>query len=83
METRRSAGFPADVLVALILPAMAIFALVFGPQRIWILLLIAGFVQMSGALLVLRRSRSSAAAWLALVAGIMAVAIGIRFAFTA
>jgi hypothetical protein len=38
IETRKSFGFPVDVLVALILPGMAIFALVFGPQRMWIFL---------------------------------------------
>src|SRR6266404_2744365 len=63
METRRLAGFPADVLVALILPAFAIFAAVFGPQRTWMLLVVAGFVQLSAGLSVLRRRSSSVVAW--------------------
>jgi hypothetical protein len=70
------------VLVALMLPAYAIFAAVFGLQRTWILLVIAGFVQLSAAVSVLRCSRSSVTAWLALAVGIMVVAAGIRFAFT-
>jgi hypothetical protein len=82
IETRRSLGFPADVLVALILPAMAIFALIFGPQRMWILFVVVGLVQLSAALSVLRRGSSSAVAWLALAVGIMVVAAGIRVAST-
>jgi len=82
METRRSGRFPADVLTVLMLPAFAIFAAVFGLQRTWILLVIAGLVQLSTALSVLRRSRSSVVAWLALGMGTMIVAAGIRFAFT-
>jgi hypothetical protein len=82
METRRSAGFPVDVLVALILPAFAIFAAVFGPQRTWMLLVVAGFVQLSAGLSVLSRRSSSVIAWVALAVGIVVVAAGIRIAFT-
>ena len=69
------------MFVALILPAMAIFALAFGPQRMWILFVVCGFVQLSAALWILRRSGSSVAAWFAVAVGVMAVALGIRFAF--
>ncbi len=82
METRTSAGFPADVLVALILPAFAIFAAVFGLQRTWMLLIVAGFVQLSAGFSVLRRRSSSVVAWVALAVGIVLVAASIRIAFT-
>jgi hypothetical protein len=80
MERQRSSGFPTDVLVALMLPGMAIFASIFGFQRMWIPLVIAGSVQSSVALSALRHS-SSVLAWLALAMGVMIVAAGIRFAF--
>jgi hypothetical protein len=81
METQRSSGFPADVLVALTLPGMAIIASVIGFQRMWILLVIAGLIELSVALSALRHSSSSVVAWLALAMGIMITAAGIRCAF--
>jgi uncharacterized membrane protein len=81
METQRSSGFPADVLVALTLPGMAIIASVIGFQRMWVLLVIAGLIELSVALSALRHSSSSVVAWLALTMGIMIIAAGIRCAF--
>jgi hypothetical protein len=81
METQRSSGVPTDVLVASMVPGMAIFASVFGFQRMWILLVIAGFVEASVALSALRQRSSPVVAWLALAMGIMIIAAGIRFAF--
>jgi hypothetical protein len=82
METRRSAGFPADLLVLLMLPTYAIFAVAFGPQRTWLLLLLLGLLQLSVAISVLRRRRSSVAGWLALAIGIMAFSAGVRIALS-
>ena len=82
METRRSAGFPADLLTLLMLPAYAIFAVVFGPQRTWMFLVLVGSVQVTAALFVLRSSRSSVAAWLALAVGVLAVAAAAGIALT-
>jgi uncharacterized membrane protein HdeD (DUF308 family) len=82
METQRSSGFPADLLTILMLPALAIFALVFGPQRGWIVLLLIGLFELLAGFVLLRRTRSSASGWLAVVVGILALAAGIRFAFT-
>jgi hypothetical protein len=59
-----------------------IFAAVFGPQRTWMLLVVAGFVQLSAGLSVLSRRSSSVIAWVALAVGIVVVAAGIRIAFT-
>ena len=50
-----------DVLVALLLPAMAIFALVFGPQRTWIILLLLGVFEFAAAFSVLRRNSRAVA----------------------
>jgi hypothetical protein len=82
METRRSASFPVDLLVLLMLPAYAIFAVVFGPQRTWIVLLLIGFAEIPAGLFVLRGRRSSASGWFALAVGLIALAAGIRFALT-
>ena len=81
METQRSSGFPADVLVALTLPGMAILASIVGFQRMWIVLVIAGLVEASIALSALRHSKASVVAWLALALGVMIMVAGIRFAF--
>ena len=81
METQRSSGFPTDVLIALMLPGMAIFASIFGFQRMWILLVIAGLVEALVALSALHQSSSSVIPRLALAMGIMIAAAGIRFAF--
>ena len=80
METQRSSGFPADVLAILLLPVLAIFALVFGPQRGWIVLVLTGAFELFAGLVVLRRTRSSVSGWLALIVGVLALAVGIRFA---
>jgi len=82
METRRSARFPGDLLILLMLPAYAIFASVVGPQRSWIFLLLVGGVQVAAGLFVLRSSRSSVSAWSALAVGILAVAAAIGIALT-
>jgi uncharacterized membrane protein HdeD (DUF308 family) len=79
-QTERS-HFPADVLAILVLPAFAIFALFFGPQRGWIILLLIGMFELAVGVLGLRRSKSSLAVWLAIMIGIIALAAGIRFAF--
>ena len=81
METRRSAGFPADLLTLLTLPALAIFALVFGPQRIWVILLLIGLFELAAGFFALRSSRFSVSAWFAVAVGVVALAAGIRFAF--
>jgi hypothetical protein len=81
MEMQRSSGFPTDVLVALMLPGMAIFASVFGFARMWLLLVIAGLIEALVALSALRRRRFAVVAWLALAMGIMIIAAGIRVAF--
>jgi len=82
METKTERShFPADVLAILMLPAFAIFALFFGPQRGWIILLLIGVFELAVAFLALRRSKSSLSGWLAVVIGIIALAAGIRFAF--
>jgi hypothetical protein len=82
MQSRRSAGFPADLLALLMLPAFAIFALVFGPQRTWLVLLLIGVAEIPAGLFVLRTSRSSVSGWFAIAVGIVALAAGIRFALT-
>jgi len=82
METRKSLGFPPDLFALLMLPAYAIFAVVFGPQRTWLLLLLLGLVQVAAAVSVLRRSRSSLTGWVALAIGIMLSVAGIHFALT-
>ena len=82
VQTRRSAGFPADLLTILMLPALAIFAVVFGPHRGWIVLVLIGAFELPAGLLVIRRSRSSVGGWFALAVGVIALAAGIRFAFT-
>jgi uncharacterized membrane protein HdeD (DUF308 family) len=79
-ETERT-RFPADVAAILVLPALAIFALVFGPQRGWLVLLFIGAIEFAAGLFALRRSRSSLSGWFAVVIGIVALAAGIRFAF--
>ena len=81
METRKSAGLPAGILVAFILPALAIFALVFGPQRTSIVLLLVGLFEFAVAFPTLRRSKSSMSGWLAVIVGHLTLAAGIRFAF--
>ena len=81
METQKSSGFPADVLVVLMLPALAIFALVFGPQRGWIVFLLIGSFELWLGFVALRRRVSSVSAWLAIAIGVVALAAGIRFAF--
>ena len=78
IETRKSAGLPADILVAFILPALAIFALVFGPQRTSIVLLLVGLFEFAVAFPMLRRSKSSMSGWLAVVVGHLR--IGFAFA---
>jgi hypothetical protein len=80
METQRSARFPADLLTILMLPALAIFGLLFGPQRGWIILLLIGGFELPAGLLVIRRSRSSVSGWFALAVGVISLAAGIRFA---
>jgi hypothetical protein len=82
METRRSGGFPADLLTVLVLPAFFIFAAIFGPQRIWLFLLIVGCFQIAAASFVLRSAGSSVSAWLAFALGILAAAAGIGIALT-
>jgi len=82
METRRSPGFPTDLLTVLMLPALVIFGLLFGPQRGWLVLLVIGLAEITAGFFVLRRSRSSVSGWVALVVGIVALAAGIRFALT-
>jgi len=64
------------------LPAYGIFASVVGPQRIWIFLLLVGGVQVAAGLFVLRNSRCSVLAWLAIAVGILAVAAAIGIALT-
>jgi hypothetical protein len=80
METRRLAGFPADLLALLMLPAFAIFALLFGPQCTWLILLLIGLAEIPAGLFVLRTSRSSVSGWFAIAVGVIALAAGIRFA---
>ena len=81
METQRPSRFPADLATILMLPALAIFALVFGPQRGWIVLVLIGLFELLAGFAVLR-TRSSALGWLAVAFGVVALAAGIRFAFT-
>ena len=71
-----------QLFVLLMLPAYAIFAVVFGPQRTWLLLIILGLGQLAAAVSVLRHSRSSLTEWVALASGIMLSGAGIRFALT-
>jgi hypothetical protein len=71
-----------DVFVALILPGLAIFAVVFGPQRTWIILLLVGLLELAVAFPALRCSKSCVSGWLAVVAGILILALGVRFALT-
>ena len=82
METRRSAGFPADLLALLMLPAFAILAILFGAQRTWLLLVLIGVAEIPAGLFLLRGRRSSVSGWFALALGLIALAAGIRFALT-
>jgi len=82
MEKRRSAGFPADLFLLLVLPGLAIFVLLFGPQRSWIVLLFIGLFQLVTAFSVLGHSKSSVSGWLAVAGGLLVLTLGIRFALT-
>ena len=80
MQTRRSAGFPSDLMVSLTLPGLAIFASVFGAQRTWIVLFVIGLAELLGGLLALRSRRSSVPGWSAIIVGVMALAGGMLIA---
>jgi hypothetical protein len=78
MERSKSTRFPAELFTLLMLPAYAIFAVLFGPQRSWLVLLLVGLGQLAVAVSVLRRSKSLTG-WVALAIGIMFSAAGIYF----
>jgi hypothetical protein len=63
------------------LPALAIFASVFGPQRTWLVFLPIGLVELLAGALVVRRNKSSVLGWLAVVVGVVVFAVGIRLGF--
>jgi hypothetical protein len=72
----RPAHFPADLLAVLLLPAFAIITLVVGPQRLWLVLLLIGLLQIGAGAFLLRDSRASISGWFALLLGAAALAAG-------
>ena len=77
-----SAHLPADLVTLLMLPAFIVLTLVVGSQRLWVVLLLIGLLEIAAALSLLHARRFSPPAWFALVIGVGAVAAGGFFAVT-
>ena len=78
----RRTQFPVDLLTMLLLPAVTIIALVVGPGRLWLVMLLLGFFEIAAGSLLLRSSRASISGWFALLLGLGALAAGTYFALT-
>jgi hypothetical protein len=76
----RPAHFPADLLTLLWLPAFAIITLVVGAHRLWLVLLLIGFLEAAAGLVLVRSSLTSISGWFALLLGVAALAAGTYFA---
>jgi hypothetical protein len=80
MEQSKSTRFPADLFALLVPPAYVIFAVLFGPQRTWLFLLLLGLGQLAASVSLLRHSKSLTG-WVSLAIGIMFSAVAIISAF--
>jgi hypothetical protein len=79
---KRSAHLPADLITLLVLPAFMVLTLLVGPQRLWMVLLLIGLLEIAMALSLLRGRRFSPSGWLTLVIGVGAASAGGFFALT-